>query len=270
MAANLMASYRTIQRPTALSGVEIHRGQHPGGGPCGSFHTQYAFGTINGPLRYSYRGQSREHGGQYVVLIQSGEFRPGYICGPLSFQHWYIAPELMRQAGDDRGQSGAPRFSQEVTEDPGIYQLVTRATAALADATDALKQQEVFTSLLAVTLGAYADPRQSPTDIIAHRAVRRMRDLIQDRYGEELTLDMLSSYAGLNKFSALRAFKRAMGVTPHTYLRHVRIEKGREMLRAGISSTEVAHALGFCDQSHFVRTFRQMTFITPRQYQLAA
>jgi AraC-like DNA-binding protein len=266
----LIESYRTVQRPAALPGVEIHRGHHPGGGPCGRFHTQYAFGTIDGPLRYSYRGRSRERDGQYVVLVQSGEFRPEYICGPLSFQHWYIAPELMREAAEDRGQSGVPRFSRQVTEDPRIYQLVTCATAALTNATGGLKQQKVFTSLIGVILGEYADPRQTTIDVIAHRAVRRMRDLIQDRYGEELTLDMLSSYAGLNKFYALRAFKRAVGVTPHTYLRHVRLEKGRQMLRAGISSTEVAHALGFCDQSHFVRTFRQMTFITPRQYQLAA
>ena len=264
-----MGSYRTVQRPNALPGVEIHRGHHLGGGPCGSFHTQYAFGTIDGPLRYSYRGQTRERDGQYVVLVQTGEFRPGFICGPLRFQHWYIAPELMRQAGDEHGRSGVPRFSRELTEDPRIYNLVTRATAALTKDTDALKQQEVFAGLIEVILGEYADSRQTTTDVIAHRAVRRMRDLIQDRFSEELTLDMLSSYAGLNKFSALRAFKRDMGVTPHTYLRHVRIEKGRQMLRAGASSTEVAYALGFCDQSHFVRTFRQMTFITPRQYQVA-
>jgi AraC-like DNA-binding protein len=265
-----MESYRAVQRPAALPGVEIHRGHHPGGGSCGSFHTQYAFGTIDGPLRYAYRGQSRERDGQYVVFVQSGEFRPGYIRGPLSFQHWYVAPELMREAAEGRGQLRVPRFRQEATEDPRIYQLVTHATVALAHAGDALKEQEVFTSIVAVILGGYTDPRRAATDAVAHRAVRRMRDLIQDRYSEELTLDMLSSYAGLNKFYALRAFKRAMGVTPHTYLRHVRIERGRQMLRAGISSTEIAYALGFCDQSHFMRTFRRMTFTTPRQYQLAA
>jgi len=264
-------SRRTIQRPAALPGVEVHRGHHAGGGSCGSFYTQYAFGTIDGPLRYAYRGQSRERDGQYVVFIQGGEFRPGYILGPLSFQHWYVAPESMREAAEDRGQLRVPRFCQEVTEDPRIYQLVSRATAALAGAGDALEQQEVFTGLVGVILGAYTDPRQvTAADTVAHRAVRRMRDLIHDRYSEELTLDMLSSYAGLNKFYALRAFKRAVGVPPHAYQRHLRIDRARELLRTGRPSTEIAYELGFCDQSHFIRCFRQVALMTPRQYQVGS
>ncbi len=156
-----------------------------------------------------------------------------------------------------------------MVDDPRIHRLVVQATAILAQAKEALEQQEAFTVLLDTILGEYVHHGQTIGDVIAHRAVRRMRDLIHAGYDQELSLDMLASHAHLNKFYALRAFKRAMGVTPHDYQRHLRIGKAQQMLRAGQHNTEVAHALGFCDQSHFVRTFRQKVRMTPRQYQIA-
>ena len=94
-----------------------------------------------------------------------------------------------------------------------------------------------------------------------------MRDLIEGAYAEKLSLDMLASHANISKFHALRAFKQAMGVTPHEYQVFIRVGRAKQMLRAGLSSTEVAHTLGFWDQSHFVRTFQQMVLITPGQHQ---
>ena len=262
-------SHRTIQRPAALPGVEIHRGQHSGGS-CGGFLTQYSIGIIQGRLRYRYGGESRERAGKYVLLRQANEFPPVEICGALTFEHWYIAPEVMRQAAEECGRSGTPRFAQEVTEDPRTYQLLRRATTVLECETGALEHQETLTHLLDAILGQYAEHRHIMADVIVHRAVRRMRDLIRDCCAEELSLDVLAKHAGLNKFYALRAFKRAMGVPPHAYQRHVRVARARELLRAGRPSTEIAYELGFCDQSHFIRCFRQVALVTPRQYQLGS
>ena len=267
MSAN--GSHRTIQRPVALPGVEVHRGRHSGGS-CGGFLAQYSIGTIHGRLRYRYGGESRERAGKYVLLRQANEFPPVDICGALTFEHWYIAPEIMRQAAEERGRSGTPRFAQEVTEDPRTYQVLTRATRVLERETGALELQETLTHLLDAILGQYAEHRHVLADIIVHRAVRRMRDQIRACYAEELSLDVLAKHAGLNKFYALRAFKRAMGVPPHAYQRYLRIARAYELLGAGRPSTEIAHELGFCDQSHFIRCFRQVALVTPRQYQVGS
>jgi len=56
-------------------------------------------------------------------------------------------------------------------------------------------------------------------------------------------------------------------LAPHAYQINLRINQARELLRAGQALADVAFALGFCDQSHFHRSFKAYTGITPKQYQ---
>ena len=236
----------------------------------GGYFTQYAICAGDGPLRCHYRGAQHEHVRRYVFLVREGEFIPSSAYGDVNFQSWFIEPEVIRQAAEERGQPAAPWFVQQVVENHQIYDEVLGALGVLEHAQETLEQQEAFTGLLDLILGDYAHNGRAISEVVAHRAVRRMRDLIEDGYAQKLSLDMLASHANISKFHALRAFKRAMGVTPHEYQVCIRIGRAKQMLRAGHSSTEVAHALGFWDQSHFVRTFQQMVLITPGQHQTGA
>jgi AraC-like DNA-binding protein len=205
-----------------------------------------------------------------VLLRQANEFPPVDICGALTFEHWYIAPEVMRQAAEERGSSGAPRFAQEVTEDPRTHQLLTCATTALKHETGALEQQETLTHLLDAILGRYAEQRRIVADVVAHRAVRRMRDLIRDCCAEELSLDALAKHAGLNKI--LRAAGlQARGGRAAARLPALPACCPRSRVAARRSPQHrIAYELGFCDQSHFIRCFRQVALVTPRQYQVGS
>ncbi|MFG1694724.1 helix-turn-helix domain-containing protein [Nonomuraea sp. NPDC049309] len=55
----------------------------------------------------------------------------------------------------------------------------------------------------------------------------------------------------------MRSFQRAYGVPPHRYRNLVRLARAKEMPAAGKSVAEVAGELGFFDQSHLNRHFRQ-------------
>jgi AraC-like DNA-binding protein len=58
-------------------------------------------------------------------------------------------------------------------------------------------------------------------------------------------------------------------MTPHAYLRQVRVERAKEMLAAGLSISEVALAVGFFDQSHLTRYFKRILGLTPGTYATA-
>jgi len=59
-------------------------------------------------------------------------------------------------------------------------------------------------------------------------------------------------------------------VTPHHYLVQKRVERARELLaRTELSLSEIAYAVGFSDQSHLTRHFRQMLEVTPGQFRWA-
>ncbi|MCD0506285.1 helix-turn-helix transcriptional regulator, partial [Bordetella petrii] len=67
----------------------------------------------------------------------------------------------------------------------------------------------------------------------------------------------------------IRACRAATGMTPHAYQLDLRIVRARRLLRGGLSLSRVAHELGFADQAHFQRAFKQRVAATPGTYQRA-
>jgi AraC-like DNA-binding protein len=98
------------------------------------------------------------------------------------------------------------------------------------------------------------------------RPVRRAMEYLRTRLAESITLDDLASYAGLDKFHLCRAFRAQVGMPPHTYLTHLRIERARQLLVQGVRASELAPRVGFYDQSQLTRHFRRIVGTTPARY----
>ena len=109
--------------------------------------------------------------------------------------------------------------------------------------------------------GTASATRHSP-----QRAVERVRRYLDRRYNEAVSLCELAALAKLSRFHLLRAFRRHTGLPPHAYQKRLRIERACDLLRSGISPAEVAIRVGFADQSHFTRHFKQLCQITPARY----
>ena|SRR5436309_8985821 len=108
----------------------------------------------------------------------------------------------------------------------------------------------------------FASPRRS-----APGAIRRVREHVEAHLSESMDLAELAAIAGLSVYHFARAFKQTAGVPPHHYLVHRRIERAQEMLaRSELPLSEIALAVGFSDQSHLARHFRQTLGVTPGQF----
>jgi AraC-like DNA-binding protein len=57
-------------------------------------------------------------------------------------------------------------------------------------------------------------------------------------------------------------------MTPHAWLLRMRLEKAVSLINANrnMPITEIAHAVGFFDQSHFMRAFREAYGVTPARF----
>ena len=99
------------------------------------------------------------------------------------------------------------------------------------------------------------------------RVLRRVKEHIDARIDERISVEALAGIANLSVCYFVRAFKQSVGLTPHDYLIRRRVERTMELLSAtDLSLSEIALAAGFADQSHCARRFRQHVGMSPRAY----
>jgi len=137
---------------------------------------------------------------------------------------------------------------------------------ALAHAGDELEAESRLTfigerlrSQLRPSAGADT-PRSDPV------LARRLRELLDERVVDGLTLDEAAGLVHAHPAHLVRAFSAAYGIAPHQYLNSRRVDRARRLLLDGRSPGEVATATGFFDQSHLTRHFRKLVGVTPGRY----
>ncbi|WDT84516.1 helix-turn-helix transcriptional regulator [Alteromonas sp. 009811495] len=95
----------------------------------------------------------------------------------------------------------------------------------------------------------------------------KIDDYIQHNIGNAITIEALADLVFCSKYYFLREFKKSVGETPYQYITHHRIEHSKRLLlTSSLSLSDIAHQMGFNDQSHFNRVFKQHVGLTPKQF----
>ncbi len=165
------------------------------------------------------------------------------VPGPLLGHTFPASPELMlalrefMQECDDR-----PPGAEQVLEALGvrIAHLLIRGLLGIATASKRVEQSAGI-----------------------DRAIHHMHT----HYAEKLTVAELAGLAAMSESHFARVFRRESGRPPLEYLRELRLEKARQLLRGGdLPVTEIALRCGFGTSSHFAAIFRRILGTTPRCY----
>lgn len=82
------------------------------------------------------------------------------------------------------------------------------------------------------------------------------------------TVEDVQALSGLNARGLQRLFQKYVGVSPKWVIQRYRLHEAIAQVQAGkaLSWTALALELGYCDQSHFVRDFRQQVGMSPGEY----
>lgn len=97
--------------------------------------------------------------------------------------------------------------------------------------------------------------------------VGQIYELMNDRWNESLSLEDLATAAGVHPVTVSKYFRKYFGCTFGEYIRRIRIEKSLSIIKnSRFSLTEISYECGFYDQSHFSRTFRKLTGLSPKTY----
>jgi AraC family transcriptional regulator len=97
--------------------------------------------------------------------------------------------------------------------------------------------------------------------------LEQARELLHDQFQERLTLSKVALSVGVHETHLAREFRRYYRSTVGEYIRRLRIEFACRRLSTSSSPlSEIAFAAGFTDQSHFARTFKLQTGMSPKTY----
>ena len=99
-----------------------------------------------------------------------------------------------------------------------------------------------------------------------HSYISEVMDYICHHFGEPLLTEELSRQFFVSRAKLTADFKACTNVTIKQYIQLTRVNYAKQMLLAGQNISDVAQTCGFCDDSHFIHTFRSIVGQTPRAF----
>ncbi|WP_438495248.1 AraC family transcriptional regulator [Paenibacillus sp. IHBB 3054] len=100
-----------------------------------------------------------------------------------------------------------------------------------------------------------------------HHLVTDVATYIREHYREALTLEETAGHFFISPSYLSRVFHRLTGFHFREYIVHIRIREAERLLAGSVGKIqEIASAVGFEHLSHFNKTFKKSTGLTPLQY----
>jgi AraC-like DNA-binding protein len=203
--------------------------------------------------------------GSVLAALPGDVFASKCVLEPGSWHSLTIDAKAMTELGGDRAAWERVRLRP-------FSRLSPRLESGLQAVIQSMQcdVMDIVLANLRTLVGVVADElveRETPSlpSGLPSRAAERF-DCFRSEVPAPVPVEELASETGLSRFQAGRAFKRRFGLPPSAYQLRVRLGVAQQALRDGMPPAHVAAELGFVDQSHFTRHFKQLIGVTPARY----
>jgi AraC family transcriptional regulator len=223
---------------------------------------------------------SHAHQAGFVSLMLEGEYRETAGFSQFGYQPFsciYHPPGMEHR--DQIGQGGVTMLTLEFK--PELFDATDFGTVDLRPIIDLSGRQpawelmdlyrrisstapndlDIEARAVALVFSIVKFSSSTPCDL---RSLRRAREYVHAHFSEHLTLARVARAVGVHPVYLGQIFRQEFGETLGEYLNRIRVRAAAAMLaNSDLPLSAVAVDLGFYDQSHFTRIFRQLTGATP-------
>jgi len=98
--------------------------------------------------------------------------------------------------------------------------------------------------------------------------VRQSKSFMEKYLSDKIELEKIASTAFMSRFHYIRIFKKVYGLSPRQYLKDLRLNKGKELLKQGLSISQVCFDVGYDSLPTFCNAFKKATGYSPKEYQI--
>ena len=273
-ASDLEAGHTELVAAPDLPGVEVLRVDAPSR-VWRWYHETYSIIAPLLPVRAEWKYRNGLHRTEPVTVCF---MEPGEVHADVrkldkhdTFRALFISPDVMHDVASEFGvPAGQVHFGVAKVHAQDVFKDCLRLHATLERGATALERQTRFSSFVERVIGDFCEGRPRPSAPTGEpAAVRQARELLQERWADNVQLDELVTASGLGRFQLIRAFHAAMGLPPHAYQIRIRVARAMGLIRLGMRLVEVALHTGFADQSHLTRHFTRVVGVSPGRYRQA-
>lgn len=186
----------------------------------------------------------------------------------------YLKPSLLTQLNEEAWGKDKIELIPQLTEffDPLIVHMGLALKTAIKN--DALGSR-LYADSMANALGIHILSRYSTQKShvkhykggLSKQQLKQVLDYMNEHVDRNLSLAELAAIVCLSSYHFAHLFKQSMGIPPHQYHIHCRIQRAKELLRKGdMAIKDIAQVVGFSSQGHFTYHFKRLSGITPKNF----
>ncbi len=231
-------------------------------------------GDFQGSLLLDGQWHDEQYSKGDIAFIAAGEVFPRVkVDREVPLLELFLSPDILVGG---IGEIISPKVKLEShfrLRDPLIQQM---GLALKTELEIAGKDSKLYADSMATALGAHLLQRYGLKDSVVKEyrggltpyQLRIVIEYIQNHLDCDLTLNTLASLIEISPHYFASLFKQSTGLSPHKYITQRRLEKAKTLLRQrNLAISFICQEVGFKNQSHFTRVFRQHFKITPKAYQ---
>jgi len=158
-------------------------------------------------------------------------------------------------------------LSRAAVEGGGNLEMIFGLNFKYLNEVSTLNTVERLCEWIIKVLDRFSDCMYNIENVNNFRIIQKSMEYINDNVSNNVSLDSVAEFVYLSPSYFSRLFKKEMGINFIDYLNKVRVEESKKYL-ADLKTplSDIAHSVGFTDQSYYTKVFKKIEGISPGQY----